>query len=138
DRSLLSPVFPTISSAQRVSSGTAPGSGRNKVALEPGHSPLDWAQYKNSGQDLTGIPAGQPRVRLTMDEVAKHKSVDDCWTVLNGKVYNMTAYVKYHPGGVKQLMKGAGKDSTKLFLAVHAWVNADYLLDACYLGLLES
>jgi hypothetical protein len=26
---------------------------RAKIILEPGHSPLDWANLKNSGQDLS-------------------------------------------------------------------------------------
>ncbi|KNE61564.1 hypothetical protein AMAG_06381 [Allomyces macrogynus ATCC 38327] len=134
NRSLLSPVFPTLSSAQRVSSPSS--SARKKVGLEPGHSPLDWARLKSSGADLKG--ADPATVRLTMEEVAKHATEDDAWTVLHGKVFNLTPYMKYHPGGVKQLMKGAGKDSTRLFMAIHAWVNAEYLLDACFIGYLEQ
>ncbi|KAI9223813.1 cytochrome b5 [Blastocladiella britannica] len=76
-------------------------------------------------------------MRLTLEEVAKHKSQEDAWTVLHGKVYNMSPYMNFHPGGIKQLMKGAGKDSTQLFMAIHAWVNAEYMLDACYIGDLE-
>ena len=32
-----------------------------------------------------------------------------------GKVYNITPYLEFHPGGVSELMRGAGKDSTDLF-----------------------
>jgi cytochrome-b5 reductase len=35
--------------------------------------------------------------------------------LLAGKVYNMTPYMKFHPGGVDELMRGAGKDCTILF-----------------------
>ena len=38
----------------------------------------------------------------------------DC-VVLAGKVYNLTPYMKFHPGGVDELMRGAGKDCTILF-----------------------
>ena len=32
-----------------------------------------------------------------------------------GKVYNITPYLEYHPGGIPEIMKGAGKDGTQLF-----------------------
>ena len=36
-----------------------------------------------------------------------------------GNVYNVTAYMEYHPGGWDQLMKGAGRDATDLFNDAH-------------------
>ena len=44
----------------------------------------------------------------------RHKSNDDCWMALNGKVYDITKYIPYHPGG-KKIMAAAGKDGTALF-----------------------
>ena len=32
-----------------------------------------------------------------------------------GKVYNVSQYLAYHPGGEARLMEGAGKDCTELF-----------------------
>ena len=32
-----------------------------------------------------------------------------------GKVYNVTRFLKYHPGGKKQVMRGAGLECTALF-----------------------
>ena len=37
-----------------------------------------------------------------------------------GKVYNLTPYLEFHPGGIDELMRGAGKDSTQLFDEVSA------------------
>jgi len=34
-----------------------------------------------------------------MDEVRKHKTEGDMWTVLKGRVYNISPYMKFHPGG---------------------------------------
>jgi hypothetical protein len=45
----------------------------------------------------------------------QHSKKDDAWTAISGKVYNMTPYLPYHPGGEKELMRVAGRDGTKLF-----------------------
>ena len=38
-----------------------------------------------------------------------------------GHVYNVSAYMDYHPGGGDELMRGAGKDATQLFDEVHEY-----------------
>jgi cytochrome b involved in lipid metabolism len=45
----------------------------------------------------------------------QHNKKDDAWTAISGKVYNVTPYLPYHPGGEKELMRVAGRDGTKLF-----------------------
>ena len=64
-----------------------------------------------------------------------HASPDDCWTIIRGKVYDISKYIKFHPGGDKILL-GAGKDCTALFDKYHAWVNLDALLSKSCLGYL--
>jgi cytochrome b involved in lipid metabolism len=49
-------------------------------------------------------------MRITPSELARHRSKNDAWAAYNGKVYNITPYLKFHPGGVTELMKSAGKD----------------------------
>ena len=56
-----------------------------------------------------------------------------------GKVYNMTPYMDFHPGGVDQLMRGAGKEGAeKLFLEIHPWVSWESMLGECLVGVLVS
>lgn len=62
----------------------------------------------------------------------------DAWMALNGRVYNITPYAEYHPGGVPELMRGAGRDGTKLFGEIHPWVNYENMLSACLVGLLVA
>jgi cytochrome b involved in lipid metabolism len=52
--------------------------------------------------------------RYTMEEVAMHNSELDCWTVIDGKIYNIAPFVSQHPGG-KKILKAAGKDGSDLF-----------------------
>lgn len=37
-----------------------------------------------------------------------------------GRVYNVTPYLEYHPGGIPELMRGIGRDATDLFDEVSA------------------
>lgn len=53
--------------------------------------------------------------RISVSELKQHNKKDDAWSAFNGKVYNMTHYLPYHPGGEKELMRVAGRDGTKLF-----------------------
>lgn len=109
---------------------------RNKVPLEKGFSQVAWLKLTKSGADLTG-GAGRRR-DITLEEVRQHRTEEDAWMVLHGKVYNITPYLRYHPGGADILMKAAGKDGTLLFNKYHPWVNAAALLEKCLVGLLHK
>ncbi|XP_053610253.1 cytochrome b5 reductase 4 isoform X2 [Plodia interpunctella] len=108
------------------------GNPRNKCALQPGHSLMDWIRLGNSGRDLTGVGG---RVRpVSPAELASHNTPKDAWLAIRGRVYNITHYLPYHPGGPEELMRGAGIDATQLFDKVHPWVNYDSLLAKCLVG----
>lgn len=47
--------------------------------------------------------------QFTTEEVAQHNKPDDCWVTLHGKVYDVTAFLKEHPGGKAVLLRAAGK-----------------------------
>ncbi|KAJ1556070.1 Cytochrome b5 reductase 4, partial [Cladochytrium tenue] len=129
------------SSRAGVSSSTAPGLAagrRRKIAAAPGRSQLDWVRLKASGGARPNAGSGPQQLRrYTPAEVAAHGRRGDCWMALAGRVYDVTAYVEYHPGGAGQLLRGAGRDATRLFMQVHPWVNYEFLLgDACLVGFL--
>ena len=52
-----------------------------------------------------------------------HNTRQDAWTAINGSVYNISPYLDYHPGGVPELMRIAGRDGTKLFGARHPYLR---------------
>ncbi|KAK9468885.1 cytochrome b5-like heme/steroid binding domain-containing protein [Lipomyces arxii] len=130
--------FGSDSNGRLVPSGPRPNSlasaarARKKVALEPGFSQLDWATLRSSGKDLSGRTG--PEMRIGSSELKKHNTKEDAWTVLGGKVYNITPYLRYHPGGIPQLMRCVGRDGTKLFMDTHSWVNYDRMLGNCLVG----
>ncbi|KAI5608778.1 cytochrome b5 reductase 4 isoform X1, partial [Silurus asotus] len=124
-----SQAFPAVSSQQRVSPA---GQSRNKVALKPGHSLMDWIRVTKSGRDLTGLKGRL--IDVTEEELKKHNTRNDCWTCIRGMVYNVSAYMDFHPGGEEELMKAAGIDGTDLFDQVHRWVNYESMLKECLVG----
>ncbi|KAF9348166.1 hypothetical protein BGX26_000399 [Mortierella sp. AD094] len=131
------PSFPAMNGPQRLAAcSTDPKSKRRiKFALAPGHSPLDWARLTNSGTDLRGVGSVG---RFTLADIKAHNKADDAWTVLNGKVYNITPYLPFHPGGEKELLRCAGRDGTRLFNLTHKWVNYEFMLKECQVGFLVS
>lgn len=56
--------------------------------------------------------------KLTLAEIEKHGSKDDCWMAIDGKVYDVTPFISsgFHPGKLAILM-GCGKDASALFHA---------------------
>lgn len=66
------------------------------MADSPVHSFFSWiASTRN-----------RPRSRnvafrlITVDELSRHSTTDDYWCVLDGLVYDLTPFLKYHPGGM--------------------------------------
>lgn len=56
---------------------------------------------------------------FTMAEVANHSSASDCYTVIEGSVYDLSNFVGKHPGGEEAIMSICGKDGTAAFSAQH-------------------
>ncbi|KAL2982845.1 hypothetical protein AAZX31_12G009000 [Glycine max] len=111
---------------------------RAKVPFEKGYSQMDWLKLTQTHPDLAGLKGQSNKRLISMDEVRKHQTEGQMWTVLKGRVYNISPYMKFHPGGVDMLMKAVGKDCTSLFNKYHAWVNAEFLLEKCFVGTLDE
>ncbi|KXG45426.1 Cytochrome b5 [Penicillium griseofulvum] len=139
-------LAPTNSGSRLSNSTLAPTQvslkkSSGKVVLEPGFSPLDWAaRAANPKNNLRGegLPPGLLRVTPSMLKEQHGRKGRDAWTSYHGKVYNISPYAPYHPGGKGELLRGAGKDSAQLFQEIHPWVNWEGILGECLVGILVS
>ncbi|EMC96478.1 hypothetical protein BAUCODRAFT_70791 [Baudoinia panamericana UAMH 10762] len=57
---------------------------------------------------------------INVDDLRKHDKEDAPWFVVNGEVYDGTAFLKEHPGGAQSIVSAAGLDSTDEFMAIHS------------------
>lgn len=48
-------------------------------------------------------------------EIARHASATSCWLLIDNQVYDVTAYLSQHPGGIRTITPWCGKESTKAF-----------------------
>ncbi|KAJ8249160.1 hypothetical protein GJAV_G00231820 [Gymnothorax javanicus] len=56
---------------------------------------------------------------FTWEEVQRHSHKGDQWLVIDRKVYDVSDWVKRHPGGIRVISHYAGEDATDAFSAFH-------------------
>ncbi len=68
----------------------------------------------------TPTPAPKPAASLyTTATVATHASASNCWSIVDGNVYNLTAWVNKHPGGAGVVTGMCGIDGSSSFHGYH-------------------
>ena len=99
------------------------------VTFQTGHTgaKATWENRISQGQDQgTSAPTTEPSTEptaqstgITLEEVAMHSTAQDCWTAVNGKVYDLTKFVNQHPGGAGNITQICGRDGTSAFNGQH-------------------
>ena len=103
-----------------------------------------------SKEEKTRTELNQPTEikKYSMEEIAKHNKKEDCWLLINKKVYDVSAFIAVgkHPPAI---LMGCGKNATRLFETRTSETgekigsgkphseNARKLLEQYYLGELE-
>ncbi|XP_009792309.1 acyl-lipid (9-3)-desaturase-like [Nicotiana sylvestris] len=76
------------------------------------------------------------RKYITGEELKNHNKPGDLWISIQGKVYDVSDWIKEHPGGDFPLLNLAGQDVTDAFVAYHpatAWQYLDKFFNGFYL-----
>jgi len=55
----------------------------------------------------------------TMAQVTANNSAKSCWAVIEGSVYNLTAWINSHPGGSGAILSLCGTEATSSFKGKH-------------------
>ncbi len=78
------------------------------------------APSTDSGETATGNGTPTPAASVyTLADVAKHPDATSCWTTIDGRVYDLTAWVGQHPGGEGAILSICGHDGTSAFMGQH-------------------
>lgn len=82
------------------------------------------AAASSSGAGVSGA--------ITAGQVATHDRASDCWTSIDGRVYDLTSFVARHPGGSARIISLCGTDGTAAFAGQHAGSGAAMRALAAY------
>jgi cytochrome b involved in lipid metabolism len=66
-----------------------------------------------SPEAIAATTTEPPPAAISVDAVAAHASGDDCWVIIEGKVYDITAYIPQHPTPAAVLLPWCGRDATE-------------------------
>ena len=77
----------------------------------------------------------QTSVGFTQAQVEANNSSAKCWSIINDNVYDLTKWIKSHPGGQSAITFICGKDGTDAFLAQHRGQSSPFSrLASFYIG----
>ena len=70
--------------------------------------------------ELIGAAKGPAKAVRTFSlrDVTRHSTPEDCWLLVHGRIYDVSAWVPLHPGGSLIYVR-AGGDCSQLFDAYH-------------------
>lgn len=102
-----------------------------KIGSEDASDPIEQVakEIKMTKEGLTNT--------VTIDELRKHDTEKEPWFVVNGEIYDGTAFLEGHPGGASSIIAAAGLDSTDEFMAIHS-ETAKAMMPSYHIGSLDE
>jgi len=81
--------------------------------------PTNPASPKASSPNSPKASSPTGTMTLSNAEIRTHNTKSDCWSIVNGNVYNLTSYMSSHPGGQSVIANICGKDGSSAFTNQH-------------------
>jgi cytochrome b involved in lipid metabolism len=75
-------------------------------------------------------------VQISASELFLHNKESDCWVSYEGKVYDVTKFLPFHPGGAAAIVKycGTASEFEKGFTTKHGTSKVNVLFSQIYKG----
>ena len=74
-------------------------------------------------------------IKYTLSEIQNHNTKQNCYTIINGKAYNLTEFIDKHMGGSEKILNLCGKDGSSAFTNKHGEnEKAIKTLESFYIG----
>lgn len=108
------------SGASAVWSGVTGAGAESARPSTPATAPDVTESTRPSASEAPSASASPTATGITMAVVAEHGDADSCWAAIDGKVYDLTGWIKQHPGGQSPILSLCGTDATAAFTAKHA------------------
>ncbi|MCX6780407.1 MAG: cytochrome b5-like heme/steroid binding domain-containing protein [Candidatus Magasanikbacteria bacterium] len=85
------------------------------VSTAPQKKPITTTTTPNTNTSATTTASG-----YSLAQVAAHGDSNSCWAVINGNVYDLSAWISPHPGGSDAILSMCGKDGSVAFNNQHS------------------
>ena len=114
-----------------VGSGTATSQAPVQATAPVATTPTTGSSVAPS----TGSATAPASSGYTLANVSTHNTASNCWSAVDGKVYNLTNWISQHPGGAAEITAMCGVDASAAFSGQHAGARKPAQeLAAFYLG----
>ena len=112
----------TITSKGRAAITVAVGDREVRGDVVRGPAPSQPAAPSQSAAPSKSPAASQSSSgpTFTLAEVKKNNNDKNCWTIVDENVYNLTTWIKSHPGGENAILSLCGVDGTSAFKSKHS------------------
>jgi cytochrome b involved in lipid metabolism len=113
----------------RVGDSGAKSVWSGRVAASTGNGESGSTDDEDDEDGAAGRPSGEPTATpagggssppYTLAQVAANASPSNCWVVINGNVYDLTAWIDQHPGGAQRIIDLCGTDASAAFQGQHS------------------
>lgn len=120
------------------------GCQEGEIAVDGSCVPADDNLKADPGTGTTDAPASSMEETQSMDgpvggetismaDVAENDGQESCWTVVDGRVYDVTEFADRHKGGERNILNLCGTDGSAAVRGQHG-MGKDSTLERYYIG----